>query len=88
MTDCGESEEDDNTTRYTKILLTIVCRKALLLGSVDDHRRSLAEIVEHMERERRRDHLYAYSLYELAAEQICYAEVSNFRIIINSFDSR
>lgn len=78
LTDCRESEEDDDTTRYTKILLTIVCRKALSSGSVDDHRRSLAEIVEQMEREQRRDHLYAYALYELAAEQICHAQVRHF----------
>lgn len=73
--DCRETDDDDDATiRYTKKFLTVVCRKAL--GFDDDHRRSLIEIVQRMERDKQRDHLYAYSLYELAAEQISREEVS------------
>lgn len=76
--DCRENKNDNETTRYQKKLLTIVCRKALSSdGPVDeDHRRCLTEIVEQMERDKRRDHLYAYGLYELAAEQVGSIEVS------------
>lgn len=75
-TDCRENERDDETTRYQKMLLAVVFRKALSPGSVGDHRRCLIEIVEQMERDERRDHLYAYGLYELAAEQVASVEVS------------
>lgn len=73
LVDCRETEDDDDTTRYTKRFLTIVCRR--VLGFVDDHRCSLVEIVEQMDRDKRRDHLYAYGLYELAVELLSNAEV-------------
>lgn len=73
-TDCRESVDDDDTTRYTKQFLTIVCQRAL--GTVDNYCRSLMEIVQRMEHDKRRDHLYAYGLFELASEQIDRCEVS------------
>lgn len=74
--DCRETvdDEDDATRRYTKRFLTIVCRRAL--GFVDGHCRSLMEIVQRMERDKRRDRPYAYGLFELAVEQIGRYEVS------------
>ncbi|XP_022173873.1 tetratricopeptide repeat protein 39C-like isoform X2 [Myzus persicae] len=73
LSDCQEAEDDDNTMWYTKQLLTIVCRR--VLGFVDDHCHSLIEIVENMDRNQRRDHLYVYGVYELTAEQIRHIEV-------------
>ncbi|XP_001950347.2 tetratricopeptide repeat protein 39C-like isoform X1 [Acyrthosiphon pisum] len=72
LSDCQEAEDDDNTMWYTKQLLTIVCRR--VLGFVDDHCHSLIEIVENMDRNQRRDHLYVYGVYELTAEQIRHIE--------------
>lgn len=76
FTDCKEAKDDDDATRLTKQLLTVICRKAL--GSVDQNycTRSLAEIVKRMDRDKRRDHLYVYGLYELAIEQIGRTKVS------------
>ncbi|XP_025412758.1 tetratricopeptide repeat protein 39C-like isoform X2 [Sipha flava] len=72
---CDESDDDDDATRFAKQLLTVICRKALG-ASVGLHyaSRSLAEIVERMDRDKRRDHLYVYGLYELAVEQIGHPE--------------
>lgn len=80
MTDCQEAEDDDNTMLYTKQLLTVVCQR--VLGFVDDHRQSLIDIVENMDRNQRRDHLYVYGVYELTAEQIRHNEVSIVLLII------
>jgi len=82
LTDCQEAEDDDNTMWYTKQLLTIVCRR--VLGFVDDHCHSLIEIVENMDRNQRRDHLYVYGVYELTAEQIRHIEVSEVLTIKNN----
>lgn len=80
LVDCQKAEDDDNTMWYTKQLLTIVCRR--VLGFVDDHCHSLVEIVENMDRNQRRDHLYVYGVYELTAEQIRHIEVSKGLLII------
>jgi len=80
LVDCQEAEDDDNTMWYTKQLLTIVCRR--VLGFVDNHCHSLTEIVENMDRNQRRDHLYVYGVYELTAEQIRHIEVSEILLII------
>lgn len=80
LADCQEAEDDDNTMWYTKQLLKTVCRK--VLGFVDNYRHSLIEIVENMDRNQRRDHLYVYGVYELTAEQISHAEVSKVLLII------
>ncbi|CAH1708028.1 unnamed protein product [Aphis gossypii] len=72
LSDCQEAEDDDNTMLYTKQLLTVVCQR--VLGFVDDYRQSLIDIVENMDRNQRRDHLYVYGVYELTAEQIRHNE--------------
>lgn len=78
LADCKEFEgADDDTTRYMAAFLTTLCRRALQTrGDNDEYLSRLTKIVELMEREKRRDHLYAYGLYELAAEQISSAAVS------------
>ncbi|XP_060839188.1 tetratricopeptide repeat protein 39C-like isoform X2 [Rhopalosiphum padi] len=72
LSDCQEAEDDDNTMWYTKQLLAVVCRRVLGFGN--DHCQSLIDIVENMDRNQRRDHLYVYGVYELTTEQIRHTE--------------
>uniref|UniRef100_A0A2S2P8J6 Uncharacterized protein n=1 Tax=Schizaphis graminum TaxID=13262 RepID=A0A2S2P8J6_SCHGA len=72
LSDCQEAEDDDNTMWYTKQLLAVVCRR--ILGFGNDHRQSLIDIVENMDRNQRRDHLYVYGVYELTTELIKHIE--------------